>query len=93
MICTTNPLVRLLCIALTVYWLILLVRVIVSWIELAGARPPASGPIRSGYELLFDVTEPALRPLRRIVPPAGALDLSVIVAFIIIFVAQNAICH
>jgi YggT family protein len=92
MICTTNPFLRLLCIALMVYSLVLLIRVIVSWIELAGVRPPSTGPIRSGYELLFDVTEPALRPLRRVVPPAGALDLSVIVAFVIIFVLQNALC-
>ena len=31
-------------------------------------------------------------PLRRIVPPAGMFDLSVLVAFVIIFVAQQAIC-
>jgi YggT family protein len=92
MICTTNAVIRLLCLALTVYWLVLLARVIVSWIELAGVRPPVTGPVRSLFELLFDVTEPVLRPIRRIVPPAGPLDLSVIVAFVIIFVLQNALC-
>jgi YggT family protein len=92
MICTANPIIRLLCLALTVYWLVLLARVIVSWIELAGVRPPVTGPLRTLFELLFDVTEPVLRPIRRIVPPAGPLDLSVIVAFVIIFVLQNALC-
>ncbi|MGH2597107.1 MAG: YggT family protein [Actinomycetota bacterium] len=92
MICTVNPVIRLLCLALTVYWLVLLARVIVSWIELAGVRPPVTGPLRTLFELLFDVTEPVLRPIRRIVPPAGPLDLSVIVAFVIIFVLQNALC-
>ena len=72
--------------------LVLLARVIVSWIALAGARPPATGPLRSAYELLFDVTEPVLRPLRRIVPPAGMFDLSVVIAFVIIFVLRTAIC-
>jgi YggT family protein len=83
---------RLLCLALTLLWLILLVRVILSWVQLAGWRPPASGPLRSAYDLLFDVTEPPLRLLRRILPPAGMFDLSVVVAFIIIFVLQTAIC-
>jgi YggT family protein len=92
MICAANPFIRLLCLALTVYWLVLLARVIVSWIELAGVRPPVTGPLRTLFELLFDVTEPVLRPIRRIVPPAGPLDLSVIVAFVIIFVLQNALC-
>ena len=64
-----------------------------SWLQLAGVRPPTSGPLRSVYDLLFDVTEPMLRPFRRIVPPAGMFDLSVIVAFIIIFVLQTAFCR
>jgi YggT family protein len=93
MICAANPFIRLICIALTVYWIILLARVIVSWVELAGWRPPPTGPLRTVFEVLFDVTEPVLRLLRRIVPPAGPLDLSVIVAFVIIFVLQGAICR
>jgi YggT family protein len=92
MICTVNPIIRLICVALTVYSLVLLARVIVSWIELAGVRPPVTGPLRTLFELLFDVTEPVLRPIRRIVPPAGPLDLSVIVAFVIIFVLRSALC-
>jgi YggT family protein len=83
---------RLICLALTLIWVILLVRVILSWIQLAGWRPPATGPLRSAYELLYDVTEPPLRALRRIIPPAGMFDLSVVVAFIIIFVLQTALC-
>ena len=84
---------RLVCVALTLVWVILLVRVILSWVQLAGWRPPATGPLRSAYELLFDVTEPPLRALRRILPPAGMFDLSVVVAFIIIFVLQTALCR
>jgi YggT family protein len=92
MICAANPFLRLICIALSAYSIVLLARVIVSWIELAGVRPPSTGPLRTLFELLFDVTEPVLRLLRRVVPTAGPLDLSVIVAFVIIFVLQNAIC-
>ena len=91
MICAANPFIRVLCLALTVYWIVLLARVIVSWIELSGWRPPTTGPVRTIFELMFDVTEPVLKQLRRIVPPAGPLDLSVIVAFVIVFVAQNAL--
>ena len=81
------------CIALTVFWLVLLVRVIVSLlVQFAGMRPPSSGILRSGHQLLYDVTEPVLRPLRRIVPPAGPLDLSVLVAFVILTVLRAAFC-
>ena len=54
-------------------------------------RPPVTGPFRSGYELLLDVTEPVLRPLRRIIPPVGMFDVSIVVAFVIILVLQQAI--
>jgi YggT family protein len=92
MICAGNAFGRLLCIALSVYSFVLLARVIVSWIELAGWRPPTTGPLRTVFELLFDVTEPVLRPIRKILPPAGQLDLSVIVAFVIIFVLRSVFC-
>ena len=90
MICAVSPVVRVLCLVLTVYSIVLLARVIMSWVELSGWRPPVTGPIRTIFELMLDVTEPVLKPLRRIVPPAGALDLSVIVAFVIIFVIRSA---
>jgi uncharacterized protein YggT (Ycf19 family) len=48
--------------------------------------------VRSAYDLLDNVTDWAIRPLRKIVPPAGMFDMSVLVAFIIIFVARVAFC-
>jgi len=83
---------RLICLLLFVAMLILLVRVIVSWIQFAGWRPPYGGPLRSGYDAVIAVTEPPLRLLRRIVPPAGPLDLSVLVAFIVITVLRTVFC-
>ncbi|GIU96752.1 MAG: hypothetical protein KatS3mg013_0555 [Actinomycetota bacterium] len=82
----------LVCLALSIFWLLLLARVVLSWLELAGLRRPVDGPMRSAYDLLMGATEPVLRPLRRIVPPAGMFDLSIVVAFVIIFVLQLAIC-
>jgi len=82
----------LICIALWVATLLLLARVVVSWLEFFGVRRPIVGPGRTAWDLLYDVTEPALRPLRRIIPPAGMFDISVIVAFAIIFVLRYAFC-
>jgi YggT family protein len=82
----------LICFALFVYWLVLLIRVILSWIQFAGWRPPYSGPLRAGYDLVIDITEPPLRLLRRIVPPTGVLDLSVLVAFVVILVLRTVFC-
>jgi YggT family protein len=88
----SSLLTSLICLALTLAWILLLIRVVVSWLEFFGVRRPIAGPMRTAYDLLFAVTEPMLRPLRRIIPPAGMFDMSVIVAFVIIFVLQVAFC-
>jgi YggT family protein len=83
---------EILCIVLLAMTIVLFVRVIVSWIQFAGWRPPLSGPLRAGYDLVIDVTEPPLRLLRRVVPPAGVLDLSVLVAFVVLIVLRRVFC-
>lgn len=94
MIAAQSAFLRVLCVVVTVYTLILFVRVIVSWAVLFGFRPPFGGPVRSILDLLDDVTEPVLRPLRAIVPPVRAggvgLDLSIIIAFVILAVLRIA---
>jgi YggT family protein len=95
MLAQTSPILRLLCVATTIYLLILLIKVILSWIVVLGARPPATGPARTAIDLVDDVTEPALRPLRNLIPPVRmgvvGLDLSMIVLFVILFVIRSAL--
>ncbi len=90
-----NALLTLLCVLITVYTIVLFVRVIVSWAYMFGFRPPYSGPMRTILDLLEDVTEPVLRPLRALIPPIRAggvgLDLSIIIAFVILAVLRTAL--
>jgi YggT family protein len=68
---------------LIAYEFILLARVISTWV-----RVPPSGPMRRIMDIVYDLTEPVLRPLRNAVPPIRmgmvALDLSIIIVFIVI---------
>lgn len=95
MIAAENAALGILCAVITVYTIILLVRVILSWALMFGFRPPISGPFRWIVDLLDDVTEPVLQPLRALIPPVRAggmgLDLSVIVAFVILAVLRTAL--
>ena len=79
-----------LCRALQIYTLILIVRILASWF-----RAPMSGPLRTLWTLLYDLTDPVLRPLRSLIPPlrmgSMALDLSPILVFIILGVVQAAL--
>ena len=95
MICARNALLGIVCVVVTVYTIVLFVRVFVSWAFLLGLRRPHSGLGRTLLDLLEDVTEPVLRPLRALIPPIRAggvgLDLSILIAFVILAVLRTAL--
>lgn len=69
---------------LTAYLVILAGRAVLSWF------PVRSGTFLAGLNsLLFDLTEPVLRPVRRVIPPAGMLDLSFLVVFVGITILRS----
>lgn len=55
----------------------IVIRVLLSWFAMGNTV----GPV---FRLLEDITEPIMRPLRRVIPPLGMFDLSPIVAIILI---------
>ena len=61
---------------LKIFFFALIVSVILSWVAPASHNP--------GAELVNQITEPMLAPLRRVLPNLGGLDLSPILAFMIL---------
>jgi YggT family protein len=90
-----NVALQILCVVLTVYWWILIIYVLVSWAFLFGMRRPYSGPGRAALDLLDRLVLPVVRPLGRLIPPVRiggmGLDLSVILAFVILWVLRVAL--
>jgi YggT family protein len=68
------------------YLLIMLVRAVLSWFPYSHDSP--LNPVR---RVVFTLTEPVLAPFRRIIPPVGMLDLSFLVAFIVVYLVVNFI--
>jgi YggT family protein len=81
--------VAIVCIALSVYWFILIARVIVSLVQAFGNLPDALHPVA---RVLYDLTEPVLAPVRNLIPPVGMFDLSVIIVFLILGAVQGVLC-
>lgn len=65
----------------TVLWIALLARVILTWVTLSPTNPLVV--------IVYQVTEPILGPIRRVLPRMGMLDLSPMVALILISVIKN----
>jgi YggT family protein len=69
---------------LSVYSIILLISIILSWV-----RPDPYGPLREVVRIITLLTEPVLAPVRRLLPPMGGLDFSPIIVFFIIRFLQQ----
>lgn len=69
-----------------VYILVILVYIITSWIRL-----PYSPWLNRIQRFLYDVCDPYLRLFRRIVPPLGPLDLSPMLAVIVLIVLREVL--
>ena len=67
-------------IVFSIFSFAILARVLLTWV-----RP---GPTHPAVKLLFDVTEPVLRPIRDMMPAMGMFDFSPIVAIFLIKALQ-----
>ena len=67
----------------TVYTFLILGRVLVSW-----TNPTGGGGITA---FLYQVTEPVLGPIRRVLPPMGGFDWSPMIAIILLSILTRAL--
>jgi YggT family protein len=74
-----------------VYLILIFIRVLMSWIP----RMPYNRYLRAALGFVEEVTDPYLNVFRRFVPPLGgggfALDLSPILAIILLLIAQSVV--
>ena len=72
-------------VALSLYTWIIIGAAIFSWLYAFNVVNPGNRFVGMVGEFLYKVTEPALRPIRRILPDLGGLDISPIVLLLLIF--------
>lgn len=75
--------IKVISIIVKIYFWSILAVVILSWVAPAAGHP--------GAQLLMQLTEPVMNPVRRVVPSIGGLDLSPIVVFLILNVVSVVI--
>lgn len=76
---------------LTVIWWIIIVQAILSWLIAFNVINTQNDTVRTIWEALKRMTEPLYRPIRRILPDLGALDLSPLVVLIGIVILQKLV--
>jgi YggT family protein len=72
-----------------IYEFLILIRVLLSWINVNPYRPTVDHPL---VRLLYRITDPVLEPLRRVIPPiGGAIDITPVVALLLLEVLRQVI--
>ena len=82
---------QIISILLNVLWWVIIVQAIMSWLIAFNVINTHNDVVRSIWIALDRLTEPLYRPIRRIMPDLGALDLSPMVLLLIIIILQQAI--
>jgi YggT family protein len=73
---------------LEIYSWIVIVAVIASWLVAYGVINRYNRFAMNVVDMFQRLTEPALRPIRRVIPPIGGVDISPLVLLIAIYFLQ-----
>jgi YggT family protein len=78
--------IALIRLAFQAFYVLLIIRVVLSWMPGVARDHPA-------VDFIFRATSPILTPIRRIMPPVGGLDLSPLVAILLLSVVQTLVLN
>ena len=82
---------QIIMILLNVLWWIIIVQAIMSWLIAFNVINTHNDFVRSIWVALDRLTEPLYRPIRKVMPDLGALDLSPMVVLLIIIILQTVL--
>lgn len=83
-----TPILVIIDYALQLYWFVLIVYVIMSWLMALNMVNTHNQIVRAIGNFTYQLTEPVLKRIRRVVPNVGNVDLSAIVLFLLIMLIR-----
>lgn len=92
-----DPLLRtiaeILYVALDLYVWVLIISAILSWLIAFNVVNTRNRAVYMISDMLYRLTEPALRPIRNVLPNLGGVDLSPVVLILIVMFIQRLILN
>ncbi len=79
--------------ALNIYTWILIASAVLSWLIAFNVVNTRNQFVAGVWDFLYRVTEPALRPIRNLLPNLGGIDISPIILLLIIFFIERLIVY
>jgi YggT family protein len=85
------PFIEVVLILLNFVWWLVIISVVASWLVAFGVINTRNMTVYRILDMLNRVTEPVFRPIRRLLPPMGGLDLSPMIVLLVIYLLQREI--
>ncbi len=86
-----GPLILVIQIALNILVWMVIVQAVMSWLVAFGVINTRNRFVYMVGDFLYRITEPLLRPIRRVLPDMGGIDLSPVVLLLAIVFIQNVL--
>ena len=77
--------------ALNLYVWLLIASAVLSWLIAFNMVNTRNQFVSTVWDFLYRITEPALRPIRNMLPNLGGIDISPIILLLVIFFIQSVI--
>ena len=85
----------LLLLVLNAFLALMLVRLVVDWVQMFARSWTPRGPVRFVLEVVYTVTDPPIRFIRRFVPPlrlgAVSLDTSFLIVLLAVYLLRGVV--
>ena len=88
-----HPVIWLIVTVLDIYVWVLIAAVVASWLVAFNIINRQNDVVRQVTYALYRLTEPVLAPIRRYLPDLGGLDISPIVAIIVIYFIRYVVIY
>jgi YggT family protein len=83
------PVIEAIIYLLDFFWWLIIISAVVSWLIAFGIINTYNRTVAMLTDFLYRITDPALRPIRRLLPNLGGVDLSPLIVLLIIYVLQR----
>ncbi len=79
--------------ALQLYIYLLIAAAVLSWLIAFNVVNTRNQVVAAIGEFLYRITEPALRPIRSILPNLGGIDISPVILILLVILIENVIIY
>lgn len=83
-----GPLLQVILVALDLYMWVVIISAILSWLIAFSVVNTSNRFVYAIWDFLHRITEPALRPIRRLMPSLGGVDISPVILILLLYFLQ-----